>query len=91
MQGLAVVVALASLLIPRLTSSQPCESLEQSLAPLLRGPSDAATFTLRRVELMTGRDNVSCLNAGREKDPPPCRTLEYALQPAPDAQVYTWL
>ncbi|CAI8022052.1 hypothetical protein GBAR_LOCUS12976 [Geodia barretti] len=75
MQALILLIAVASLLPP--ITSQTCKLLEQSLDPLQKGPDDV---TVRRVEL-NGTDNASCLNANREQDSPPCRTIEFALQP----------
>ena len=86
MQSVLVVVVIASLL-PQYTSSRACESLEESLSPLLNGPDDTWTHTVRRVELVTGTDDISCLNAARGRNQPPCGTLEYALQRTPNAEV----
>ena len=82
MQALVLLIAVASLLPP--ITSQTCKLLEQSLDPLQKGPDDV---TVRRVEL-NGTDNASCLNANREQDSPPCRTIEFALQPTLNVEVY---
>ena len=80
MLGFLLVIVVASL-SPSITEcQQACESLEQSLAPLLDGLESTASHTVRRVEL-NGADIVDCLNTGRELDPSPCRSIEYALQP----------
>lgn len=86
MLGFLLVIVVASL-SPSITEcQQACESLEQSLVPLLDGLESTASHTVRRVEL-NGADNVDCLNTGRELHPSPCRTIQYALQPTLNSEV----
>ena len=86
MKGVFLIVLVS--LVPSLTSSRACDSLEQSLGNLLRGPDVTSAYTVvRRVELESGTDGVDCLNAAREQEPPPCGTLGYAIQRTPNTEV----
>ena len=86
MPVLVVIIAVASFFTLS-TGDEACKSLEASLDPLLRGPDGVGSYTMRRVELGSGTDSVSCLNSDREPKPSPCRTIEYALQPTSNVEV----
>ncbi len=40
--------------------------------------------TIRKVNLITGKDDEGCLNADRVTEPQPCHTMEYALHGKPE-------
>ena len=79
-----IVFVTTVLILPPMTSSHTCDSLEQELPQVLNFGADTAT--VRRVE-SGGIDNTSCLNEENNQNPPPCATLDYALHTTQEPEV----